>query len=92
MRQFKLLMLVVCALLMKNIVPSVARGKCLDADGIAIFAMDDNHGFVMSLLLCHPVFAYANRQVIILMRIYHGNLTCAHRHFDRWLPLCSLLT
>ena len=45
-------------------VPSLARGKCLDADGIAIFAMDDHYGFVMPLLLCHPVFAYANRQVI----------------------------
>ena len=46
------------------LVPSLARGKCLDVDGIAIFAMDDNYDFVMSLLLCHPVLAYADRQAI----------------------------
>ena len=34
-------------------VPSLTRGKCLDADDIAIFAMSDHHDFVMSLLLCH---------------------------------------
>ena len=63
-------------------VPSLTRGKCLDADGIAIlpwmitmalschccfvtvFAMVDHYGFVMALVLCHPAFVYAIRQII----------------------------
>ena len=64
-------------------VPSLARGKCLDVDGIAISVMDD-----IMTLSCHCCFVIP----CLHMRIGRSLMGRAHRHFGRWLPLCSLLT